>query len=238
MCYKYLLYISLLVIGRIGYSQTINEVLQRMEQQYGTGEYLQYNSNYVLYKTHDSKKVEQAYKGFFCKNPQNEIYMKIDQTEILNSKTINLKISHLEKAILMGDPVKSYSGDFDIKPLLDLCKIESFRNLKAYWEIILTPKIDSELPYSKIIVQISKKYFLQKSFFYYNTSMNFSKDYRKPKSYYPRLEVNNTNFSKKVANPSLFKTNTYFSSWSKNKYVLVAGLKNYEVIDQRNISNK
>ncbi|WP_281635417.1 hypothetical protein [Flavobacterium marginilacus] len=205
---------------------------------YSAAESLQYNSSYILYKTADSKKAEQAYKGLFCKNSQNEIYMKIDQTEILNSKSINLKISHLEKAIQISDPIKNYNGNFDIKPLLDLCKIESFKDFKTYWEIILIAKNYSNLPYSKIIVQISKKYFLQKSIFYYSTAVNFSKDYRAPKSYLPRLEVSNSGFSRKPANSSLFLNNSYFTTIGKNKLIPADRLKYYEVIDQRNSSNK
>jgi hypothetical protein len=237
MFQKSLFIISFLAICSFGYGQTVNEVLERMGKQYSIAQPLQYNSNYALYKSADSKKIEQAYKGIFSKNASNELYMKIDQTEILNSKTINLKISHSEKAIEVADPMKNYFGNFDIKPLLELCKIESFKDLKTYWEITLVAKKYSTLPYSKIIVQISKKYFLQKSIFYYSTAVNFSKDYRAPKSYYPRLEVTNTNFSRKAPNPSLFATGYYLTT-SKNKHVLADRLKNYEVIDQRNISNK
>ncbi len=238
MLNRSLLFIAFLTISTIGYSQTVNEVLQRMGKQYSTAESLQYNTNYVLYKTADSKKAEQAYKGIFCKNSQNDIYMKIDQTEILNSKSMNLKISHPEKAIQIADPIKNYNGNFDIKPLLDLCKIDSFKDLKTYWEIILIAKNYSNLPYSKIIVQISKKYFLQKSIFYYSTAVNFSRDYRAPKSYLPRLEVTNSNFSRKPALSMLFLSNSYFKAIGKNKLIPAERLKNYEVIDQRNISNK
>lgn len=238
MFHKAIMLISFLAIGFIGYSQTVNEVLQQMGKQYSVAQPLQYNSNYSLYKTADSKTIEQAYKGLFIKNTANEVYMKIDQTEILNSKTINLKISHPEKAIQIADPIKNYFGSFDIKALLDLCKIESFKDFKVYWEIILTAKNYSNLPYSKIIVQISKKYFLQKSIFYYNTAVNFSKDYRAPKSYQPRLEVTNTNFNRKAVNAALFTTQYYFTTSGKSKYVLAERLLHYEVIDQRNISNK
>lgn len=238
MLNKVILFISFLAFGSFGYSQTASEVLQQMGKEYSSAKPLQYNSGYALYKTSDSKKVEQAYKGVFNKNESNEVYMKIDQTEILNSKTINVKISHSEKAIQIADPLKNYLGSFDIKPLFELCKIESFKDFKTYWEIILTAKNYSSLPYSKIILQVSKKYFLQKSIFYYSTAVNFSKNYRAPKPYYPRLEVTNTNFNRRAVNPSLFATKSYFTALAKNKSVPVERLKNYEVIDQRTISNK
>lgn len=238
MFQKIILLISVLAIATVGYSQSVNDVLDKMGKLYSTSQPLQYNSTYSLYKSAESKTLEQTYKGIFIKNTDNDVYMKIDQTEILNSKTVNLKISHSEKAIQIADPIKNYFGNFDIKPLLDLCKIESFKDYKTYWEITLTAKNYSDLPYSKIIIQISRQYFLQKSIFYYNTSVNFSKDYRNPKSYYPRLEVVNTNFNRKTANENLFKTKYYFTTTGKNKYVMAERLKSYEVIDQRNISNK
>ncbi|MFD1602335.1 hypothetical protein ACFSJW_18850 [Flavobacterium artemisiae] len=238
MFQKIILLISFLAIATIGYSQRVNDVLEKMGKQYSSSQPLQYNSTYSLYTSAESKTIEQTYKGMFIKNSDNDVYMKIDQTEILNSKTINLKISNSEKAIQIADPIKNYFGNFDIKPLLDLCKIESFKDYKTYWEITLTAKNLSNLPYSKIIIQISRKYFLQKSIFYYNTSVNFSKDYRNPKSYYPRLEVINTNFNRKTVNENLFKTKNYFTATGKSKYTLAERLKSYEVIDQRNISNK
>lgn len=238
MFFKKIIYISILLFSSLGYSQTVNEVLERMGKLYTAAEPLQYNSSYTLYKSFDTNKIEQSYKGVFIKNASNEVYVKINQTEMLNSKTINLKINHPEKAIEIGNPIKGYSGNFDIKPLLDLCKIQSFKNFKTYWEITLIGKNFSSLPYSKIIVQISKKYFLQKSIFYYSTGVNFSNDYSAPKMYYPRLEVVNTNFNRKAVNPSLFATKNYFTTSGKNRYVLASRLKNYEVIDQTNISNK
>lgn len=238
MLKKVILFILFLAFGYAGYCQTVNEVLQQMGKEYSAAKPLQYNSNYTLYKSSDSKKIEQAYKGIFIKNASNEVYMRIDQTETLNTKAVNLKISHSEKALQIADPIKTFFGNFDITPLYELCKIESFKDFKTYWEITLIAKNYSGLPYSKIIVQITKNYFLQKSIFYYSTAVNFSKDYRAPKSYYPRLEVTNTNFSRKAINSSLFTAKSYFTSSGKNKYELAERLKNYEVIDQRNISNK
>ncbi|MDX6187721.1 hypothetical protein SGQ83_00015 [Flavobacterium sp. Fl-318] len=238
MFQRILLTTSLLLIGTIGHCQTVNEVLQQMGKQYSAARPFQYHSEYTLYKNAESKKIEQSYKGIFMKNAANEIYLKIDQTEILNSKTVNIKISHPEKAILLSDPIRNYFGSLDIKPLLEFCEIESFKDCKTYWEITLTAKNYSSLPYSRIIIQVSRKFFLQKSIFYYSSTVNFSKDYRMPKPSYPRLEVTNTNFSRKAVNATLFTSPYYFTSCGKNICVLASRLKQYQVIDQRNISNK
>jgi len=238
MLTKILFFINFLAFGTLAHSQTASEVIQQVGKVYSLTKPLQYNSNYVLYKNATSKKAEQAYKGIFIKNEFNEVYMKIDQTEIVNSKAINLKINHAEKAILISNPLKNYFGNFDIKPLFDFCHIESFIDYKTYWEITLVSKNLSNLPYSKIILQVTKSYFLQKSTFFYSTAVNFSTDYNAPKSYYPRLEVSNTNFNRRPANSSLFSTKSYLTTVGTNKIEKTEKLKNYEIIDQRTISNK
>jgi hypothetical protein len=220
-----------------GHAQTVSAVFKKLGQQYSVAKPLQYQSKYVLYKDFDSKKIEESYKGVFYKNSQNEIYMKIGETEILNSKSVNLKISHPEKAIEISNPIPTYFGDFDMKPLLELCKIDKFIDYKSYWEITMTAKPFSSLPYSKIIVRVSKTYFLQKQVFYYKTATNFSQDFRKPDVHYPRLEVIYANYNRNAINASVFKNSTYFTTSGKGSIVLSQRLKKYEIVDQRNNSN-
>jgi hypothetical protein len=124
-----------------------------------------------------------------------------------------------------------------MKPLLELCKIEKFIDYKSYWEITMTAKPFSSLPYSKIIVRVSKTYFLQRQVFYYNTATNFSQDFRKPDVHYPRLEIVYANYNRNAINASVFKNSTYFTALGKDGIVLSQRLKKYEIVDQRNNSN-
>lgn len=237
MFYKKIIYASVLFAYCITHAQTAKDVLQKTAQQYSLAKPLQYKSTYKLYKDSNSKKVEESYNGSYFKNAQNEVYSKIGETEILNSKTVYLKISNPEKAVEISNPLPEYSGDFDIKPLLDVCKIEKFTDHKTYWEITLTAKPYSSLSYSKIIVQITKGYFLQKQIFYYSTAVNFSNDYRKPDPRYPKLEITNTNHNRNSVNAALFNSKTYFSTSANKQIILAERLKKYEIIDQR-LSNK
>lgn len=234
---KKMIFVWLILNCCFSHSQTVSAVFKKLGQQYSVAKPLQYQSKYILYKDFDSKKIEESYKGSFYKNSQNEIYMKIGNTEILNSKSVNLKISHPEKAIEISNPVPIYYSDFDMKPLLELCKIEKFIDYKSYWEITMTAKPFSSLPYSKIIVRVSKTYFLQKQVFYYNTATNFSQDFRKPDIHYPRLEIVYTNYNRNTINASIFKSSNYFIASGKDGIVLPQRLKKYEIIDQRNNSN-
>jgi hypothetical protein len=236
MFYKKIIFVCALFTCCLAHTQTVNEVLQRLAKQYSLAKPLQYKSNYTLYKDFNSKKAEQNYKGIYYKNALNEVYTKIGDTEILNSKTVYLKISNAEKALEILPPVKNYTGDFDMKPLLDVCKIEKFVDYKSYWEITLIAKNYSSLPYSKIVVQVTKNYFLQKQTFYYSTVINFSKDYKSPDPHYPRLEIVNTNFNRSPVNASIFSTKTYFTTSAKKQIILAEKLKKYEIIDQRVVS--
>ncbi|MHC0439216.1 hypothetical protein [Flavobacterium sp. 3-210] len=238
MFYKKIIYVWVLFNCCLAHAQTVNEVFQKLAKQYSLAKPLQYQSTYSLYKDFDSKKIEETYKGVYYKNDRNEIYTKIGDTEILNSKAIYLKISNSEKAMEITNPIPNYAGDFEMKPLLDLCKIEKFVDYKSYWEITLVAKPYSSLSYSKIVVQITKNYFLQKQIFYYNTVINFSKDYRKPDPHYPRLEIIHKNFNRNAVNASIFSTSTYFTTTAKKQIVPAEKLKKYEIIDQRVISNK
>lgn len=238
MFYKKIIIVWVLFNNCLGHTQTVSEVFQKFTKQYTNTLPLQYKSTYTLYKDFDSKKAEQTYKGVFYKNAKNEVFTKIGNTETLNSKTVNLKINHDEKAMEISNPIAISFGDFDIKPLLDLCKIEKFVDYKTYWEITMEAKAYSSLPYSKIIVQITKEYFLQKQTFYYNTAINFSKDYRKPDPHYPRLEIINTNYNRNPVNAAIFSSNTYFSTSDKKQIILSEALKKYDVTDQRTITNK
>jgi hypothetical protein len=231
MFYKKIIYIWGIFHCCLAQSQSVSEVFQKLGKQYSAAVPLQYKTSYALYKDFDSKKIEESYNGLFYKNELNEVYMKIGDSEILNSKKVFLKINHSEKAIQILNPVANYLGDFDMKPLLDLCKIEKFLDYKSYWEITMIAKPYSSLPYSKIVVQITKNYFLQKQIFYYNTAVNFSKDYRSPDSHYPRLEVTNTNYNKSPVSASFFYSRTYFTTSDKKQIILSERLKKYEIID-------
>lgn len=231
MFLKKIIYVLVLLSCALTYSQSVSEVFQKLAKQYSTAKPLQYKTSYALYKDFSSKKIEESYNGIFYKNEHNEVYMKIGDNEILNSKKVFLKINHSEKAIQILHPVANYFGEFDMKPLLDLCKIEKFLDYKSYWEITLVAKPYSSLPYSKIVVQITKDFFLQKQIFYYNTAMNFSKDYRSPDSNYPRLEVINTNYNRNPVKASIFNSSTYFTTSDTKRIILSETLKKYEIID-------
>lgn len=237
MIKKYTIRIVICLIAFSGYSQKVEEVFKKVAAMQTVPKPLSYTMNYLLYSDHDSKKIVENYKGIFHKSASNETYVKIKDTEMINSKKANLKISHGEKAIVVSDPLNNGATELDVQQIFSLCKVISFKDYKTYWEIQLEPKAYSNLSYSKIILNISKQYFLQKQVFYYNTAVNFSNNYRKSDVHYPRLEVVYEGYNRKPLEVSLFTIGKYYTVTANNTIVLSKAFKKYEVIDQRLTSN-
>ncbi len=213
--------------------QSVGDVFKKMNAPFTAPKVLQFNTTYNLYKDYKTKVVHQTYSGTFLKNVSNEIYLKIDKTEFINTKKLSLKINHGEKAMIVSNSQEFSTGQFDVSKLIEFCKISSFKDFKSYWEIILVPKEFSGLNYSQIVINVSKNYVLQKQIFYYNTGMNFSKDYKNQDLSNPRLEILYSTNNSSV-NLSKINTNVYFTINKNNKVSVTAKYKNYEVSDKRN----
>jgi hypothetical protein len=141
--------------------------------------------------------------------------------------------------MLISDKQNFSTGNFDVSKLVDFCKITSFKDYKTYWEIILTPKQFSGLNYSQIVLNISKSYLIQKQVFYYNSSVDFSKNYNKQDLDYPRLEIIYSGYTDKIVEKNKINTNGFFTISKNNKALATTKFKDYEVTDRRtNSKNK
>jgi len=234
---KRLLIIIVICFSTFSYSQSVDEVLKRVAQEYSTPKPLQFNTKYNLYKNSSQKKVFENYVGQFKKNEKNEVYQKIDQTEFIWNKNICLKVVHPDKLIniTVSQPIEMKS--FDIASLKEWCDVKSFVDRKSYWELILTTKAFSSLPYSKIIIHIGKNYFIQKQLFYYNTAIDFSTDYRKQHLEYPVLEIIYSSFTRKKESNSFFNINRFVEEKSK----MIKATKefhSYTIEDHREVTFK
>jgi hypothetical protein len=216
-------------------AQTLKEVFNKMNATLMAPKPVHFNTTYNLYRDAKAKSVHESYVGQFQKNSANEIYMKIDNTEFINSKKRTLKVNHDQRAILIMDPQTFTTGDFDMKKLAEVCKVKSFTDLKSHWEIILVPNAFSGLNYSSIQVLVNKDYTIKKQVFFYNTGIDFSKDYRKQDICHPRLEILYSNYNQKI--PDIIKLGKdYFITFNKaNKAVSSAKYRNYEIIDRRTV---
>jgi hypothetical protein len=213
------------------YSQGVNEVLKKAGSHFTDSKPFQFNSEYSLYKDHNTNTVHQKYDGIFMKNAENDVYMKIDQTEFINTKKYSLKINHKQKAMSLSNNQVFSSGELDVNKLLQFCKISSYKDYKSFWQIVLTPKEFSGLNYSKIVLNVNKDFNIKEQIYYYNTNLNFSKDFNNQELSKPRLEIKYSNHNN---NPvKVIDTDLYFKINKDNKPSVVLKYKAYEFSDLR-----
>lgn len=232
-----LLIIAVICISTFSYSQSVDEVLKKVAQEYSDTKPLQFNTKYNLYKNSSQKKVFESYVGQFKKNEKNEVYQKIDQTEFIWNKNICLKVVHPDKLmnLTISQPLEMKS--FDIASLKEWCDVKSFVDRKSHWELTLTTKAFSSLPYSKIVIHIGKNYFIQKQLFYYNSAVDFSTDYRIQNLDYPVLEIINSNFTRKNELSTHFDINKFIEE--KNRVIKASKeFQSYIIEDHREITFK
>lgn len=226
---KSIIFLLLLYVSGI-LAQTRDEVLSKVNKNYSDSRPLQFSSIYNLYKNANTKVIHENYKGVFKKNSKGEFYMKIDNTVFINTKKVNLKVVPSEKAMVISEPTEFNTGEFDLKQLLEFCKIKSFEDKINKWELVLETKQFSILPYSHIKVEIDKKFYIKKQFFYYNTGIDFSATYNKQDINYPVLEIVFSNYSRTLTDSNIISTDKYITT-KNNKYV--SKLIGYEIIDKR-----
>ena len=227
-----LIIVLLLIFSHTASSQTVRDILNNVYKQYSANMPLNFETNYKLYKTFEASKVHQNYTGVFFKNVENNMYIKIKDTEILNNKDVNLKISHQEKALIVSKPELNVAGDYDMSALLEVYKDNGLQDKGAYWEIELLPN-QIGLPYSKIVLHIAKDYFIKKQIFFYGEGVNFSNDYKKTDIQFPRLEVLYTHYNRNLADENKFKTSSFLTIKVDGSIKLSSSLKDYELIDKR-----
>lgn len=232
-----LLIIVVICFSTFSYAQSVDGVLKIVAQEYSNTKPLQFNTKYNLYKNSSQKKVFESYVGQFKKNEKNEVYQKIDKTEFIWNKNICLKVVHPDKLINISISQPLEMKNFDIASLKEWCDIKSFVDRKSHWELTLTTKAFSSLPYSKIVIHIGKNYFIQKQLFYYNSAVDFSTDYRKQNLDYPVLEIIYSSFTRKKESSTFFNMNKFIEEKSK----LIKATKefqSYTIEDHREVTFK
>lgn len=230
-------FLVLIFVSHFLGAQTVQEVLNNVNKEYSKKMPLSYKVKYNLYKSKEQDKIYESYNGFFKKNEKNEIYQKIDQTELLWNNNFCLKVIHPDKLMTLSFSQPISTGEINMNDLYQFCSVKSFNKKKDLWELTLEPKAFSGLPYSKIVVWIDKKYFIKKQLFYYNTGINFSGDYKKQDVNLPVLEILYSDYNRNAIENSFFNISQYLTI-SKDKITVSDRYKGYILDDQREITIK
>jgi hypothetical protein len=228
------LFVALFILLTVSLNaQTAKELLNEVYKKYSKDEPLSFKSYYNLFKTFDSKELYQSYSGIYYKDKEHKVYMKINETEILNNKEVSLKISHEEKAMIVGFPEINVGGaEFDMLALLEIYKSDGVLDKKTHWELTLKAN-QIGLPHGKIVLHIGKDYFLKKQIFYYDEVVDFSKDYTKKEIHQPRLEIAYSAYTRDPIKQSTFKTSRFLQINADGSIQSHPDWKHYELIDNR-----
>lgn len=214
-------------------AQESKEVLDRFKKRYDSLSDYQVSLLYKLYKGHQSKTAYQTTKGVFLKKG-DQFYSKINELEVVNNRKNNLKINHLEKAILISNTQKHSKqlGDFRIEELSNYLDITVFNTLKNSFEITLESKEVTQLPFKAITLIIDKEtYNLKKQVFYYFRTVSVSSTESKEEASL-KLEINYLNYKTKnfTISEAVFNNRRYINKQDKD-YTGIGAYQGFEIIN-------
>ena len=207
-------------------------LLNKAKESFYAAENFHVNTTYKIYKGYDSTKPHEVSNGILVKK-SNNIYSKINELEVISTSKYYLKINHKEKAILLNKPFKNPTqiDQYNLQQLMDYVDIGNLKENNNNWIIELKAKPITQLPFSKILIQINKKtYLIENQIFYYFEQLDFSKNNTPVKSNV-KLEITYSLFSKEVKLPDvIFRESTYLKQ-IKGIYRGVNKYQEYEIIN-------
>ncbi len=230
---KYTIYILFFLSSTVLFSQSLDDILKKVEDKYSTQGNFKVAMRYKLFKGDTSTVLIEEYKGLLIKKGKNT-YSKINNTEIIAANDFYVKVNHDEKAMLFSAVSGENSAEqqFDLKSLLDLFDKGKIKDNGNEWECELIAKMFSQVPYSKVILVIKKEdYSMSKQIFYYLSLIDFSKKRGVEDFDIARLEVEYNNFLKVSSlDNAFFNKNNYIKIINK-KVLPVGKYKTYEIIN-------
>ena len=230
---KYIFTFLSLLLFSASYAEDAKEILKKMQAVYSKTDNLEYKCRYELFKGHQSTDIVSSYDGYLYKNKE-QVFQQIDQAILVYGSDFFLKINNNEKAALLDKKQIFQSVDGDLDQALSECRSVEMEDKGTYFDITLTMKSISQIPYSMIKLRIEKKsYYLTQMDMYYSDQTDFSEDRKVQDMSQPHLKITFTDIS---LSPKDHKDLLSFS-----KYIVKNGkietlnetYKNYELIDNR-----
>lgn len=206
----------------------VKEILAKVENTYNSNNELSLNLDYKLYTSYSSKIVSENYKGLVVKNNKNT-YVKIHNTEFLQTSTRSIKVNHDQKMMLVFNKsqMDSNINPMDLSNLLKNYKTQNLIDKGDYWICSLQTGKYTQMIYGKIEIYVHKKsYQVEKQIFYILEKAAYKDPKGNEKFDFPRLEIN---FKKVILNESVKK-----EIFSLNKYIHISDGK---IIPSKKYSN-
>lgn len=169
----------------------VTEILSKSESTYKANKNLAISLNYKLYTTYSSNKISENYKGYIL-SQNKSTYIKIHNTEFLQTETLSLKINHDQKMLV----VFNNSGDnSNMNPTNITGFLKNFKSKKlidkgTYWICTLQTGKYTQMIYGKVELYIDKKtYKIEKQILYLLEKAMFKDSKGVEKYDFPRLEI-------------------------------------------------
>lgn len=206
----------------------VKEILTKVENTYNSNNELSLNLDYKLYNSYSSKIVSESYKGLVVKNNKNT-YLKIYNTEFLQTSTRSIKVNHDQKMMLVFNKsqMDSNMNPMNLSNLLKNYKTQNLIDKGDYWICSLQTGKYTQMMYGKIEIYVHKKtYQVEKQVFYILEKAAYKDSKGNEKFDFPRLEIS---FKKAVLNESVKK-----EIFSLNNYIQIS---NGKIIPSKKYSN-
>lgn len=206
----------------------VKEILTKVEKTYNSNNELSLNLDYKLYTSYSSKIVSESYKGLVVKDNKNT-YLKIYNTEFLQTSTRSIKVNHDQKMMLVFNKsqMDSKMNPMDLSSLLKNYKRQDLIDKGDYWICSLQTGKYTQMMYGKIEIYVHKKsYQVEKQIFYILEKATYKDSKGNEKLDFPRLEIA---LKKAVLNESVKK-----EIFSLNNYIQI---KDGKIVPSKKYSN-
>lgn len=210
----------------------IADLFRKVENKYThTNEFL-LSSTYKLFASHSSHKVTESYAGVIVKK-EDDYYSKIQETEFIRLKNLNIKIDN-ESKLMQLDKMDKNEGplSYKISDFLSNFKDFSLTDSKGQWICTMTAPKVTFVPYSKIVVYIDKSDLKISKQIMYLLYQHTYKDAKGKKVVdYPRLEIEFSKLDLSIA-PYLtkFEKSLYVTSKGR-QYIPSKKYVGYQIVD-------
>lgn len=189
-----------------------------------------FNTSYDLYANNSNKPIE-SYGGFFVKNKKN-YYSKIGQTEFIITTDRTIKIDNESKLM------QHFKGEatqenllYDLVKYCDNFGTFNISSTDKYWICTLNSREMTFVPYSKVVIYLSKKdYSIVKQELFLISQIT-TKDAKGKDVYsYPKLQITFSDFKIEEQKLDYFKTSNYIE-FKKGTYYPAKKYSSYQIVD-------
>lgn len=217
----------------VSYSQNDNKIIEIINK--STEKYLGKSSiaislSYNLFGSYSSKKVIQTYNGISVSSNKKS-YLKIHNTEFINTPDLSFKINHDQKLALIYLSNKNNGVDtqnpINIKEFLKYFNKKTLTTIGNSWVIELETSVLTQMPYGKVKIYINKTDFtIERQVLYLLDSIPQNQG----EALIPRLEIVFNELKKTDSEiASLLNLNKFLIKQS-NSYVLTRQFDSYKLL--------